>query len=109
MLNGIGSLQSWVLFLLGVASFIVQIVALVDCSRGRAAWFVAAGKMTKKRWLIILAVAVAIGFVSFNANALGFLNIVAFVAASVYLVDVRPALRRVSGGQGGGSGPGGPW
>jgi phosphotransferase system glucose/maltose/N-acetylglucosamine-specific IIC component len=109
MLNGIGSLQNWVLFLLGVASFIVQIVALVDCARGRPAWFVAAGKMTKKRWTIILAVAVAIGFVSFNGNALGFLNIIAFVAGAVYLVDVRPALRRVSGAPGSGSGPAGPW
>ncbi|GMA87582.1 hypothetical protein GCM10025868_28320 [Angustibacter aerolatus] len=66
--------------------------------------------LTKQRWVLILAVATAIGFVSFLSNPLGFLNLIAFVAAAVYLVDVRPALQRVGGGGGRGSrGPAGPW
>jgi hypothetical protein len=38
------------------------------------------------------------------------LNILGFVAAAVYLVDVKPALQQVSGGGRGGSrGVSGPW
>ncbi len=106
---GLTSAQAVVFLVLGLGAFIVQVVALVDCIRRRADAFVAAGKMTKQRWLIILGVAVAIGFISFNSNALGFLNLIAFVAAAVYLVDVRPALQQVQGRGGGNSGPYGPW
>ena len=103
------SAQAVVFLVLGLGAFIVQVVALVDCIRRRADAFVAAGKMTKQRWLIILGIAVAIGFISFNGNALGFLNLIAFVAAAVYLVDVRPALQQVQGRGGGNAGPYGPW
>ena len=105
----INSAQAVVFLVLGLAAFAVQVFALVDCIRRRADAFVAAGKMTKQRWTIILGVAVAIGFISFNGNALGFLNIIAFVAAAVYLVDVKPALQQVQGRGGGNAGPYGPW
>lgn len=102
----LGSAQSLVFLGLGLAAFAVQVVALVDCVRQRPDAFVAAGKMTKQRWLIILAVAAALGFASLGG--LGLLAMIAFVAAAVYLVDVRPALRQVSG-RGGSAGPYGPW
>ncbi len=109
----LGSAQAIVFFALGVVAFVIQLVALVDGARRRADAFVAAGKMTKQRWMIILGVAAAIGFISFNGailTPLNFLNIIAFVAASVYLVDVRPALNQVQGGgRGSQSGPYGPW
>ena len=109
----LGSAQAVVFFALGVFAFVVQLVALVDGARRRADAFVAAGKMTKQRWVIILAVAAAIGFISFNGaflSPLNFLNIIAFVAATVYLVDVRPALNQVQGGgRGSTHGPYGPW
>lgn len=109
----LGSAQYTVFLILGVLAFIVQIYAVVDGARRRADAYAAAGKMTKQRWMIILGVAVAIGFISFNGfilSPLNILNIVAFVAASVYLVDVRPALKQVSGGGRGGSrGVSGPW
>lgn len=93
-------------------AFVVQLVALIDGARRRSDAYVAAGKMTKQRWMIILAVAAAIGFISFNGaflNPLNFLNLAAFVAAAVYLVDVRPALNQVQRGGGGSAGPYGPW
>ena len=62
----LGSAQAIVFFALGVLAFVVQLVALIDGARRRADAFVAAGKMTKQRWVIILAVATAIGFISFN-------------------------------------------
>ena len=107
------SAQALVFFALGVLAFVVQLVALIDGARRRADAYVAAGKMTKQRWMIILGVAAAIGFISFNGaflSPLNFLNLAAFVAAAVYLVDVRPALNQVQGGgRGGSAGPYGPW
>ena len=109
-MTSLNSAQAVVFLVLGVAAFAVQVFALVDAIRHRPDAYVAASKMTKQRWVIILAVAVAIGFISFDGNALGFLNLIAFVAAAVYLVDVRPALRQVQGrGGSSSSGPYGPW
>ncbi|HNV15916.1 MAG TPA: DUF2516 family protein, partial [Dermatophilaceae bacterium] len=48
----------------------------------------------------------AVGFVS---NVLSMFGVIAFVAAAVYLADVRPALKQVSGRGGGRLGPYGPW
>ena len=113
MFSALGSAQALVFLALGVLAFIAQIVALVDALRNRPDAFVAAGKQTKQRWTIILGVAAAIGFISFNGvilSPLNLLNIIAFVAAAVYLVDVRPALRQVTGRGGGSqSGPYGRW
>ena len=109
----LGSVQTIVFVALAVAALVVEIVALVDALRRRPDAFVAAGKQTKQRWTIMLGIAAAIGFISFNGviiSPLNLLNIIAFVAAAVYLVDVRPALRQVTG-RGGGkqSGPYGGW
>jgi hypothetical protein len=105
------ALQNLIVLVLGVAAFITEVYAFVDALRHRSDAYVAAGKLTKQLWLIILGVAVAIGFVVF-LNPLGFIGIIAFVAAAVYLADVRPALRAASGRGGSGGthmGPYGPW
>ena len=52
-------------------------------------------------------VAVAIGFVTAQ-NPLG-IGILPVVAAAVYLADVRPALRRISGRGSSGNGSYGSW
>ena len=102
--------QGLVLLVLGALAFAMQVFALVDAVRHRPDAFVAAGKRTKQFWVIVLAVATAIGFVSL-LNPLNIFGLLAVVAAGIYLADVRPALRQVSG-RGGGSqhmGPYGPW
>ena len=109
---GLGDAQFYVTLALSIAALAIEVMAFVHALKTRADAFVAAGKMTKQRWLIILSVATAIGFVSVTGaflSPLGFLNLIAFVAAAVYLVDVRPALRQVQGRGGGNSGPYGPW
>ena len=95
--------QGLVLQVLGWGALAVMVFALVDATRQRGDAFAAAGKQTKQRWLIILGVAVAIGFVSVF-GPLNIFNLVAFVAASVYLVDVKPALRGITGRGGTSSG-----
>ena len=79
---------------------------IIDALRHRPDAFVAAGKRTKNFWLLVLGVATALGFVT---SVLSMFGVVAFVAAAVYLVDVRPALAQVSGRGGGRQGPYGPW
>ena len=69
---------------------------------------------TKPIWLIITGVATAIGLgtaASSGFAAIGILSVAAFVAAAVYLTDVRPRVREFRGGGSGSSrqGPYGPW
>jgi hypothetical protein len=107
-------LQYLIVLVLSVVAFGLEVFALVDCITRKPGAFVSAGKLTKQLWLIILAVATALGFVALPAplgaggGPLGFLSIIGVVAAAVYLTDVRPAVGGRSRG-GGRSGPYGPW
>lgn len=101
------AVQSWVLLILGVGAFGVEIYALVDCLRRRPDAFVAASKRTKQFWSIVLAVAAAVGFVVIF-SPLSIFGLLAVVAGAVYLADVRPALDQVTGRRGS-IGPYGPW
>jgi 4-amino-4-deoxy-L-arabinose transferase-like glycosyltransferase len=116
--SAFGFLQSLIVQVLTVLAFGLEVFALADAMRTRADAFYVAGKQTKNRWLLILGVATALGFVSLplfgggRLDPFGLLPIVAVVAAGVYLADVRPAVRQIRGGGGGGgpkSGPYGPW
>ena len=108
-MNVLGSAQWFVIIILGFAAFAVEVFALVDALRHRPDAYVAAGKRTKQFWLIVTGIAALIGFISFGGG-IGFLTIIGVVAAGIYLADVRPALRQVSGrGRGSSQGPYGPW
>lgn len=102
--------QQWVGLALGALALGIQVWALVDALLTRGDAFVAAGKRTKGFWLAITAVASAIGFFHLY-QPFGMFNLIAIVAAAVYLTDVRPAVAQIRGrGRGGGSrGPYGPW
>lgn len=96
----------WVLLL---AAFVVESWAFIHALMQPKAAFTAAGKQTKPIWLIILGVAFVIGI----GGAVGYLAllslfpIIAFVAAAIYLVDVRPKIKQVRPGTR--QGPYGPW
>jgi hypothetical protein len=73
---------------------------------------VAAGKLTKPLWLIITGVAAVIGLAGavYGVGPTSILPVVAFVAAAVYLADVRPKVRSFPKNRSGtSSGPYGPW
>ena len=106
-MNAVFTLQGILLLILGVAALAVEIFALVDALRQRTDAFPAAGKLTKPIWSGILGVAVIIGFIMV-LSPLNIFGLIAFVAAGVYLADVRPAVRQISGG-GGSQGPYGRW
>jgi hypothetical protein len=64
--------------------------AFVDAVIRPAAGFVAAGKLTKPGWLAITGLAMLL---LWWQGPLSFLGLPAVIAAVVYLVDVRPAVR----------------
>jgi hypothetical protein len=101
--SAVGVMVSVILFVLGALALVLQGYALIDAIRRPSTAFPAAGKQTKVLWLILLSVATAIGFVSLAAGdqgALNFFNLIAVVAAAVYVTDVRPAVKRITGGGG---------
>ena len=109
-------IQLLILMVLAVLAFGLEVFALVDCIRTRPDAFTATGKQTKNRWLIILGLATAFGFLAlpFNGGGImpvyGLLPLIGVVAACIYLADVRPAVRQIrGGGSGRNSGPYGPW
>jgi hypothetical protein len=106
-MDAFGSLQALLTLIIGVLALGVQVFALVDAIRQRTDAFTAAGKLTKPLWLTILGVATAIGLIFVEAP-FNIFPLIAFVAAAVYLVDVRPAVRTITG-KGGNNGPYGPW
>lgn len=102
--------QNLLQVVVGVAVFAMMLWALIDCARTRADAFVAASKRTKQFWLLFTGGAALIGFI-FMFNPFSIFNVIAVVAAGVYLADVRPAVKSVQG-RGGSTthmGPYGPW
>jgi predicted membrane metal-binding protein len=97
----------WILL---VAAFVVEAWAFIDAIRRPAPAFVAAGKQTKPLWMIILGVAAVIGIGGAVGSLAIFsiLPIVAFVAAAIYLADVRPKVKDFKTGSSH-QGPYGPW
>ncbi|MDX6738302.1 DUF2516 family protein [Actinocorallia sp. A-T 12471] len=96
---------------LAIIAFVLEVWALVDAARRPADAFPAANKQTKRLWLIILGVATFFGMLAAlgQVTTLGIFAIAAFVAAVIYLADVRPALKEYGSGDGRRMGPYGPW
>ncbi|WP_327368987.1 DUF2516 family protein [Streptomyces sp. NBC_01217] len=94
----------WLLYMVMLA---LAVIALFMAATAREDAYRAADKQKKSFWLIILGITVAVNlFVPIL-----FLQLAGAVASIVFLVDVRPALRAVSGGGGrrGGSSSDGPY
>jgi hypothetical protein len=97
----------WVLLL---GAFVIEAWAFIDALTRPTAAFPAAGKQTKPLWLVILGVAfvIGIGGAIGRLQLLSIFPIVAFVAAAIYLVDVRPKIKSIKSGSSR-QGPYGPW
>ena len=98
---------------LGLIAFVVEAWALIDAIRRPAQAFVAVGKQTKQLWLIILGVAAVVGLYGavYGVGPISILPVAAFVAAAIYLADVRPKVKSFPKDRNGASssGPYGPW
>jgi uncharacterized membrane protein YiaA len=105
------SVVGYFFWALMVGAFVVEAFAFIDAIRRPTNAFTAVGKQTKPLWLIILGVAFLIG-IGGALNILtivSFLPIIAFVAAAIYLADVRPKVKDIKGGSSSHMGPYGPW
>jgi hypothetical protein len=83
---------------LSFAAFALGVFTFIDALTRSPGAFVAAGKLTKPIWASITGVS-ALALFPFFFGLFHFFGIPALVAALVYLVDVRPAVRGMSGGR----------
>ncbi|MEO3797063.1 DUF2516 family protein [Nonomuraea sp. B10E15] len=120
LINGVFNL----LFLvLAAVIFGMSVYALVHALRVPTNAFLSAGKLKKNLWLLILVLAtlfsaggawgyfnafMIVGDRQFLGIGIGIFSIAAVIAATVYIVDVKPAVKGMGGGRGG-NGPYGPW
>ena len=72
----------------------VKVWALVDALIRPAAGYVAAEKLTKPAWLIILGLTVVTSLLW--PTPLGLFSIVGTVAAFVYILDAKPAIASIT-------------
>jgi hypothetical protein len=84
-----------VLYVLLFALSCFQVFAFVDAAIRPARAYEAAGKLTKVAWLLILGIA-AFYDVMWGSFT-GILTIIGAAAGIIYMVDVRPAVRQLSG------------
>ncbi|MDQ1687403.1 MAG: hypothetical protein QOK42_378 [Frankiaceae bacterium] len=80
-----------IFLLLSLALLALKLWALIDALIQPERAYLAADKWQKLPWVAVLAIGALLG------QGLGILGIASLVAAIVYLVDVRPALREVRG------------
>jgi uncharacterized YccA/Bax inhibitor family protein len=83
-----GVLEGQVALLVALAMLAVKIFAFVNALTFSAESYVAAGKLTKPAWSIILGLGVVLQLLLLGS----LLNLAFTIAAIVFLVDVRPAL-----------------
>ncbi len=81
--------QGWVTLVVTLALLAIKIFAFASSLLYPAEAYLAADKLTKPTWSIILGVAIAVHVLLLNVLLL---NLVLTIAALVFLVDVRPAL-----------------
>jgi hypothetical protein len=104
-----------VFFILALVALGLELWAVADCARHRANAFEATGKRTKTFWLALTGGAALVGVISLFGSGggifgtLGLFGLAAVVAASVYLADVRPAVKDAGRGGSRNMGPYGPW
>jgi hypothetical protein len=94
----INDFYSWINLILLAASIALRLWAIVDCAFRKASAFPVANKLTKLAWLSINVISGLLGTVFLFNVPLNPIALVSVVVALVYLTDVRPAVREVSGG-----------
>ncbi|MGH3736491.1 MAG: DUF2516 family protein [Micromonosporaceae bacterium] len=88
------------IFIFAVA---IEVVAFVHCLLQRAESFKAVDTLPKGLWLALTGGAAVLS-VAVLSSPIGILGLIGIIAASIYLLDVRPAIRDLAGGSGGAGG-----
>ena len=92
-MQSVFALQSWISFIVFIGIFLVEAFAFVDAVSRPAEAYLAADKMNKQAWLIILGLALLVQVLLAGST---FLSLLGLVAALVYVLDARPALRQMT-------------
>jgi Protein of unknown function (DUF2516) len=108
--------ETAVYFILALVAVVLEAWAFFDCLRHRPNAFEAVSKRTKTFWLALTGGSFAVGALSVLGGGgggllgpLGLFGLAAVTAASVYLADVRPAVKDAGRGGSRNVGPYGPW
>jgi hypothetical protein len=96
--EAIFAVEDWIYRILFWGLLAIRAWAFIDCAIRKHAAFPAAGKLTKPAWLLITASSLALSFLLGIGQTIGLISLGLLVASLVYLTDVRPAVREVSGG-----------
>ena len=89
-------MQFYLGLVVSLAMLAAKAFAFVDALTHRPDAYVAADKLTKPAWLIILGLAL-VAHLLLIRDPMDLFNLVGIIAAVVYLVDVRPTLRSLTG------------
>lgn len=102
-MDAVDTLYDWTDTVLWVALIALRVWALADCVTRKAAAFPAVDKLTKPAWVAILLLSGLLGTVfsrpASPAAVVNVFSLASIVVAAIYLADVRPAVREVSGGR----------
>lgn len=97
----IDELFRWTDIVVATAELLLWVWALVDCITRKPAAFTAVGKLTKTGWTIILALSALFGYLVAQpftwANPVNPIPLIATICSAVYLADVRPAIKEITG------------
>jgi hypothetical protein len=94
----VGNLYLWTDRVLFWGLVALRVWSIADCLTRKAAAFPAVDKLTKPSWVAILVIGGLLG--SWLSPPLGPISLVSVIASAVYLADVRPAVREITGGTG---------
>ena len=98
-----GPLQIWIIQILSVAAFIATAWAMIQALRYPDSAYVAAGKLNKLKWGLIVGVALVITFLAlpwpfgFGGGIMSIGVVIAVAAVVIFFVDVLPKLRHHRG------------
>lgn len=96
-MQAVDDVYRYVDLVLWIGLIVLRVWAVVDCAIRKAAAFPAANKLTKPAWLAMLVISGVLG--SLLGGPVGVLSVISTVIAAVYLADVRPAVREITGGR----------
>jgi hypothetical protein len=96
----VDALYYWTVGILYYGLIALRGWALLDCLTRKAAAFPAADKLTKPAWSAILLISGLLGTLlgpPSTSGVVGVFSLISAIVAAVYLADVRPAVREISG------------
>lgn len=96
-MNVVNELYNWTDQVLYWGLVVLRAWAFFDCLTRKVAAFPAVDKLTKPAWVAMLLIAGLFGSWISPAPT-GPISLISAVIAAVYLADVRPAVREISGG-----------